>query len=306
MYIAGTTIGSNVNSSPNSPAGSHAAPARRRSSHISHSHSGAASRANSTIEATESTSLLAGNSSSSYPVEGENHPDSAHSSLVKRVRCSNMNMPKWTSVKKQPQSWLSYLSLGKVEPNKQERLFWGDKIGRDLNIYVLRVHLIAQSVFFAVAGCYFIPDIYEDHGYYWGTAYLFLIAILIPIQLFDVYPELIVQMSQVASTGLFKEKKIVTEVIRAQKMARLVRLLMLMTKLKNCAQGKKEGDAEAPAVKPTYDPNDPKIRAEIEEIGKIFDTYDVDGGGTSANTSIGNNNVLYSTVIDWVYLFRRG
>jgi Ca2+-binding EF-hand superfamily protein len=204
--------------------------------------------------------------------------ENTHSSLVVRLKKARLDLPLWVNVDvdQQEQSWLSYLSLGPAVPNKQEALFWGDKIGRDVNIYILRVHLIVQSIYFSILVCFFIPFTFEDYGY-WGIPYT--VAGLLPffVQYFGFYPHLVMQMSLVASSGLFKEKKMVTEVIRTQKLAKLMRLLMLMTKLR--ATKKPAMDAGEATPKKAYDMNDPKVRAEIDEISKIFDMYDEDNSG---------------------------
>jgi hypothetical protein len=112
---------------------------------------------------------------------------------------------------------------------------------------------------------------------WWGLLYAFFALLPVVIQFFGFYPSLIVQMSLVASCGLFREKKLITEVIRMQKLAKLMRLLIMMTKLKTNKKGK--GDVERPDKKPSYDVNDPKVKAEIAEITKIFQMYDEDGSG---------------------------
>ena len=67
----------------------------------------------------------------------------------------------WCTVEDYPQSTISWLALGEAVPNKQEQLFWGDKLGRDINIYILRVHLITQSIYISVGLCIWVPYMFK-------------------------------------------------------------------------------------------------------------------------------------------------
>jgi len=213
-----------------------------------------------------------------------------HSSLAIRIRQNeNINTPLWSKLEPQPPSGLSKLFHGNVQPNKQLQLFWFDNFGPDLNIYILRIHLLVQAIFFTVVMAVFIPfwftnDVYGN--WIWGLAYTLLSLAPFPIQFIVFYPVLIVMMSHVSSTGLLKNSSAVDDVIRSQKTAKLLKLLMMMTRLQHATGGHDHGhgkghdDDKGHGHKaPKYDPEDPTVKEQIAEISKIFDKYDADGSG---------------------------
>jgi Ca2+-binding EF-hand superfamily protein len=216
-----------------------------------------------------------------------------HSSLAIRIRQNeNINTPLWSKLESQPPSGLSQMFHGNVQPNKQLQLFWFDNFGPDLNIYILRIHLLVQAIFFTVVMAVFIPFWFtnEVYGYWlWGVVYTLLSLAPFPIQFIVFYPTLIVLMSHVASTGLLKNASAVDDVIRAQKTAKLLKLLMMMTRLQHASGGHghgkghddKDGHGHGGGAhkQPKYDPEDPAIIEQTNEISKIFDKYDADGSG---------------------------
>ena len=181
--------------------------------------------------------------------------------------------------------WLSYLVLGRHEPNKQERLFWGDSLGRDVNIFILRTHLLVQSIYFSLLVCFYIPAMFKEQNVWGAVAYTVVSLAAFPLQYLLIYPTLLIDMILAGNTGILKNKSFIVEIVRAQKLERVVRLLVMLTKLKSAG---KEGTQSQTHMqtggsemddnrKLPYDPNDPKIKAEKQEISKIFDIYDPSG-----------------------------
>jgi hypothetical protein len=252
----------------------------------SRSHDGG-SMPNSARDPTESTNLLHRpgtmplSSRSSVEYVDISAEGAEHSSIAVRTRQHALRKPLWTAIRPSEQSWLSTFMLGKHVPNKHEMLFWADKFGPTLNMFILRIHLFVQSIYFSLLVCYYIPAMFIEHQYYWGIAYLVVSIIPFPILIFGIYPQLLINMILAASTGILKEKPIVVEIIRQQKLEKVMRLLVMLTKLQGSARMAGKGAPAGPgqAVKPRkYDPEDPKIKAEIAEIGRIYDMYDTDGG----------------------------
>jgi hypothetical protein len=196
-----------------------------------------------------------------------------HSSVVVRVRQHNLRTPLWTAIRSSEQSWLSYYMLGKHVPNKHEMLFWADKFGPTLNMFILRVHLFVQSIYFSLLVCYYIPAIFLEHSYYWGIVYTVVSLIPIFILIFGIYGQLLINMILAASTGILKEKSIVVEIVRAQKLEKVVRLLVMLTKLQSSARMSKAGGKGQKMRRRSFNESDPKIKAEIAEVSRIFDAH---------------------------------
>lgn len=234
--------------------------------------------------------------------------DGEHTSYVLRARAKPHDKPLWTQQEQVEASWVSRQFYGNQIPNRQLSLFWYDNLGPELNIYILRVHLILQSIYLSLVMVFFVPYMFtdEDYGGIWqGMLYLILAIIPFFIQFFGFYPTLIVQMAHVASTGILRNPTVIDEVIRAQKAGKIVKLLMMLTKLKGSAgiddghghgghggHGDEHGhgghghgghdDHEKGHKKETkkrWNPEDPVAKAQINEISTLFDKYDADGSG---------------------------
>jgi hypothetical protein len=91
--------------------------------------------------------------------------------------------------------------MGKLPPNRHESLFLFDKMGPAMNIYFLRLHLLLQSIYFAVVTCFFCPIFFKEYGVAFGIVFVVLALAPIPFQYLVLYPQLIFYMPQVAATG---------------------------------------------------------------------------------------------------------
>lgn len=201
---------------------------------------------------------------------------SQHSSVVRKTIVLAGNKPLWTTAVPDDteQGLLSWMFYGELQPNKQEFLFWGDGMGRDMNIYILRLHLLLQSIYFAVATCIFIPWMFDNVVIGWAIFYTIVAVLPIPIQFLVVYPTLVVVMSQISSTGLFKDKKTITDVENWQKMETVANFMRAMAKTQ---VRKKKEKRKGEHVE--FDMDDPNTVAQIKEISRMFNHYDPERTG---------------------------
>jgi hypothetical protein len=215
-------------------------------------------------------------------------------SHVMRLRNSPKTTPGWVEAEiVKPGIASRFLYGPKAIPNKHHSLMLGDLAGPDLQMYILRVFLLIQAIYVSVLAVYFSPYMYYHYGDFWGTVYL-LVAIVPEFILYvGFYPRLIMRMTLVASNGLLKQAQIVKDVVRAQKTQKLVRTLMMLTKLKAASKKQKRNAAD---YKPKeYDLTNPDVKAKYDAFVKVFKTYDVDGTGKYCN----NNNVIFSRFFEW-------
>jgi hypothetical protein len=228
---------------------------------------------NTTAAAREDTPLFS-KARAAYPTDKSDALNHIH-----RLRITPTTNPGWVDSAHSEPGFLTVFFYGrKAVPNKQHLLMWGDFAGPDLNSFLLRVFLIIQSLYIAVLAVYFAPYMFEHEGDLIGTIYL-LVALAPEVILYlGFYPRLVMNLTQITSTGLLKQNQIVSEVIRNQKSAKLVRLLMMLTKLK--AASKKEKRANLSYVPKKYDLSDPDVRTKIAEFERVFKLYDTDGRGT--------------------------
>lgn len=175
--------------------------------------------------------------------------------------------------------WDLWRWIDPVPPTVQERLFMGGKYGPALNIFCVRLHIMLQSLYASMVLIFFIPYIFEVYGSSWGA--LFLIVALLPLlmQYMSFYSRMVIQMVMMSSSGCLLDTHRQKDVTRLQKLQKVVQLMMMLTKIKNAQakvqREKAKSSGQAAEI-------DPKLQAEMDEVGRIFDKYDTSGDGKSS------------------------
>ena len=156
--------------------------------------------------------------------------------------------------------------------HRQYQLYWFEDLGPEFNLFCLKTHLVLHAIYMAVLFIIYIPEVFTHHGTVAGVFYtLFAIIPLIAVWT-GFYGALVVNMAHIASTGLLVDKHIVNGVIRKQKTAKTVKLILMLTKLTSFVPGNDE-------VEIPYDPKDPHIIAQSAEMSEMFDHFDKDNDG---------------------------
>ena len=176
-------------------------------------------------------------------------------------------------------SWASYYFYGtKAVPNRQHQLFVFDLMGPAVNIYILRLHLIFQSLYLALM-CVFFTEYINDYAgspvTLWLVVYILLAFTPLLLQI-GFIGTLILDMSHLHTTGFLKSKQIIDEVTRDQKHTKLLSVMNMMVKLR-AAKGKTP--EEKAKLWARIDRNSPKCQAQTKEITDIFNKYDADKSG---------------------------
>lgn len=155
--------------------------------------------------------------------------------------------------------------------HRQYQLYWFEDLGPDFNLFCLKTHLVLHAIYMAVLFIIYIPEVFTHHGTTAGAFYtIFGIIPLIAVWT-GFYGALVVNMAHIASTGLLVDKHVVNSVIRKQKTAKTVKLILMLTKLTSFVPGV---EAEIP-----YDPKDPHIISQSVEMSEMFDHFDTDNDG---------------------------
>jgi Ca2+-binding EF-hand superfamily protein len=207
-----------------------------------------------------------------------------HSSVVVRLKQNHSIKPGIydIDVTKLKAGFLSSLFMGNAPPNRHEMLFICDKLGPLLNAYVLSSHLIFQAIYIAITYAVLVPYICMSFQWYWGLLYTVYATLPLMLELFGFLFRAIVRMSIVASVGLLRDSDYEREVIRAQKMNKVLRMMVLLTKLQ-AAETRAMSGKGSPRSQ-SYDPQDMSNlselkKEEIHEISRVFDLYDMDKRG---------------------------
>lgn len=189
------------------------------------------------------------------------------------------SLPGWTEAKvRRPAPWVSFLFGDDIAPNRQSSLFW---LGRpDLNLFLLRLHLVVRSVYIALVLAVVIPDLWSERGKGVAVALGSLALSVVVWEYAFVMDDLITTMCHVSCFGMLRHLPTQEEVLRKQQTRRTFRAIMMMASLVQSMQeqsGKPMGWSsgndveEMEAVQVT--------QAEANDIGSIFDMYDADGSG---------------------------
>jgi len=172
-------------------------------------------------------------------------------------------------------------------PNKHEQLFIGKKHGPNLHIYLIRLHLLVQAIYYSVVWCFFIPYAFVNYNVLIASMYTLIACLPIPIQFLGLYSRLIIELSHVACTGLLKHKDTEREIIREQKLKKVMGLMVLFAKVHiakmSLKRGKKgdpekgeggEGEEKGDAANADELMADPEMRKQIDEISRVYDKHD--------------------------------
>lgn len=155
--------------------------------------------------------------------------------------------------------------------HRQYQLYWFDDLGPEFNVFCLKTHLVLHAIYMAVLFIIYIPEVFTHHGTAAGVFYtIFAIVPLVAVWT-GFYGALVVNMAHIASTGLLVDRHVVNSVIRKQKTAKTVKLILMLTKLTSFVPGVEK---DIP-----YDPKDPHIISQSAEMSEMFDHFDTDNDG---------------------------
>jgi len=125
---------------------------------------------------------------------------------------------------------------------------------------------------------FFVPYMFDNYYVVIGVIYLLLALFPVCIQFFSIYPVLLTELTLTTSTALLRDSQTEKDAIRAQKLQKILRLMMAMTKIVVAEKKAKGKDLEGQEG-PGYDLSNPKTQAEFNEVSRIFDKFDTAGRG---------------------------
>jgi calmodulin len=202
--------------------------------------------------------------------------------IVDAIMDSGLEMPAWTLLEGNKVSEPMCGGEGDAISHRHHQLFWFDSMGPEFNVFAFKTHLVLQAIYAAVFFIIYVPAVFAHQGTGLGIFYIFL-GIIPPIFIWATfYRELVVNTSLIQSAGLLIDRSIANAVIRKQKAKKAISLILMLTKLNNTVptDGKEE--------EKKYDPKDPHIVAQSEEISEMFDHFDKDNDGIIHRDELGS------------------
>lgn len=215
-----------------------------------------------------------------YYCQEEQHKDTQSSN-------SSSQLPGWCSVdleqymtRKRPV--LARLLVGGI-PNRQQTLFWMDRWGPELYMFMLQANLIFIGLDCAVQLLFFYPIVYEHQSTPVFVVYLIFSCLAI-LGSFLNKKHLIATLAVVCSVGCNKQFRLIEQVFREEKTENLIRAFLIVYRLRRMTQGK-QWTSDWVIENSSDTMHDPKPYTEVldafevSSVLKIFDGFDKGGDG---------------------------
>lgn len=165
-------------------------------------------------------------------------------------------------------------------PNRQQALYWMDRKGPPLYLFILQFDLLFVGIFAAVQFIQVGPYMYYKQPLW--QFWLYVVLATLPILNIAVNKRRLVSLlTCVCSLGFYRRPQVIANVIREEKTAQGIRTFIVVYKLRRFAM--------QAGTKQPHDPHHNGSRVhysavfdqhEINEVGRTFDEFDIDGSGS--------------------------
>lgn len=190
---------------------------------------------------------------------------------------SQDHLPLWTQVNmeefyKNRSRFVKWLVGG--QPNQQQTFYWFDRKGPKCYLLILQSNLLFTGIYFAMNILGFLKVMWAE-GIVIFSLYVILASLpFIGMTFFKQH--LVSVLSQVCCMGAYRRPNMVTEVLREEKTAHLVRAFIVIYKMRIFARNSSRASFSrevASKRRQTFD------EFEIREVAKTFDAFDPSGDG---------------------------
>lgn len=170
--------------------------------------------------------------------------------------------------------------LGKI--TKQDALYWMDRAGPKVYMIIFQIQLVFTSAYVSLLLLSFIRHVLEYC--HLGVAIVYTIVSILPIYLLvSRYQKSAANVAMASSFGIHRRPQAISQVIRDEKVGRIIRAMMVMYKLERATQhgfslDDHSGD-HSHGASPTSGYIAPSSSSELKEVAKSFDSLDPSGDG---------------------------
>lgn len=174
--------------------------------------------------------------------------------------------------------WIAKWLVGGT-PNRQQIHFWMDRHGPHFYTTLLQTEMVFTGVYAGLLLIEFIPYVIRTKSFL--VLILYIVGAVAPlIGIMFSKKTSVALMAQVSSIGTYRKDQIVRDVLLEQKTAHVVRTFLVIQHIRHVAEhGLPPMDQVIEAADSSRDQESEFSAMEIEEIGRIFDTFDQDGSG---------------------------
>ncbi|KAI2510392.1 Ca2-binding protein [Fragilaria crotonensis] len=197
----------------------------------------------------------------------------------KSMSGKDVTLPGWCSVNLDQyllrRSWIKRVFVG-GKPNRQDTLYWMDRLGPTVYLIILQSNMIFIGVDFACQVVYFIPAMHEHASTTVFVIYMALVVLSLIGNLLN-KKHLVANVAVICSVGSHRNIPAIAEVFREEKTENLVRCFLIIYRLRQFAfdvkvDPKPPSHDDAKHYSKTLDP------VEIFEVSKTFECFARDDG----------------------------
>jgi Ca2+-binding EF-hand superfamily protein len=190
-------------------------------------------------------------------------------------------LPDWCHIDVQEytrnRSWWTRAIAGHGVPNRQQALYWMDRKGPPLYLFILQFDLLFVGIFAAMQ-CMYVGPFMHHHKPHWQFVVYLVLAVVPILNIVVNKRRLVAVLTPVCSLGFYRRPQVIANVIRENKTIQGIRTFIVVYKLRRLAQQATtlSSHVDTPTVhySELFDPH------EIEEVAKVFGEFDLDGSGS--------------------------
>jgi Ca2+-binding EF-hand superfamily protein len=200
--------------------------------------------------------------------------------LIKYTDSSNDSLPLWTDIDidefhEKGRSWIAKFFVG-GKVSRHQAIYLLDRKGPKFYLLILQSNLLFLGIYSAMNFLGFCQFMYKEEPIPIFLLYVILAATPLLANMLTKQHTVAI-LSQVCCMGAYRRPNVVSDVLREDKTARIVRAFIIIYKMRRFALNADTAgyDREAAAARRMqFD------KVELREVGKTIDSFDKNGDGT--------------------------
>jgi calmodulin len=199
---------------------------------------------------------------------------------IRYTDSSNDSLPLWTDIDidefhHKGRSWIAkHLIGGKV--SRHQAIYWLDRKGPKFYLLILQSNLLFLGIYSAMNFLGFCQYMYKEEPILIFLVYIILAATPLLANMLTKQHTVAI-LSQVCCMGAYRRPNVVSDVLREDKTARIVRAFIIIYKMRRFAMNADTAGYDRAAAATRRMQFD---KVELKEVGKTIDSFDKNGDGT--------------------------
>lgn len=191
------------------------------------------------------------------------------------------NLPAWCRIdieefRARKRTWLAKLLWPNAQPNRHDALFWTEKKGPFVSMLIVQINLVFTGVYVGLLVVVFYPIILDENGSAMLLLYM-LLTLLPSAGMIWNKKHMVSCTSQVCSVGAYRRPQLVANVLREEKIERVVRAFIVLYKMHRAAMDVSNQPKNLTNQKLHYSESLDSLQ--VAEVEKTFHMFDHSGDG---------------------------